>query len=227
MKRVVVNWSGGKTAALCLQEVLQTPGHEVVGLLTTVTEEEDRVPLHGTPLSLVQRQAAALEIPLEVVRIPTGADNNTYNHRHQAFLDRLREREIHYAAFGDVSLADVRAWREVQLARAGLQGLFPIWRRNTREMLRDFIRQGWRALSVSVDGGRLGEEWLGRPLDERWLADLPEGIDAVGQGGEYHTFVWDGPLFRHPVGFRTGGVVREGGLIRLDLEFVEEGLESR
>jgi uncharacterized protein (TIGR00290 family) len=227
MKRVVVNWSGGKTSALCLQEVLQTPGHEVVGLLTTVTEEDDRVPLHGTPLSLVRRQATALELPLEVVRIPNGADDDTYLQRHQAFLDRLKERGVAFSAYGDVYLADVRAWRELQLARAGLQGLFPIWRRNRRELLRDFIHQGWRALSVSVDGGRLGQEWLGRTLDERWLADLPEGVDAAGQGGAYHTFVWDGPLFRRPVAYRTGEVVREGDLVRLDLEILEEGVERR
>jgi uncharacterized protein (TIGR00290 family) len=227
MKRVVVNWSGGKDAALCLQELLATPGHEVVGLLTTVTEEEDRVTLHGTPLSLVRRQAAALELPLEVVRIPTGADNDTYLLRQQAVLERLKKRGVHFFAFGDVALADVRAWREMQLARAGLQGLFPIWRRNSRELLRDFVRQGWRAVSVCVDGDLLGEEWLGRPLDETWLADLPEGIEAAGEGGAYHTFVWDGPLFRRPVGFRTGGVVREGAFARLDLEPVEEEMENR
>jgi uncharacterized protein (TIGR00290 family) len=227
MKRVVVHWSGGKTAALCLQELLQTSGYEVAGLLTTVTEEEDRVPLHGTPLSLIRRQAAALGLPLEVVGIPSGADNDTYLQRHQSVLERLKGRGVHFSAFGDVSLADVRAWREKQLARVGLQGLFPIWRRNSRELLRDFVRQGWRALSVSVEGGRLGEEWLGRPIDETWLSTLPEEVEAAKVESAYHTFVWDGPLFRHPVGFRTGGVLRAGALAWIDLEPMEEGLESR
>jgi uncharacterized protein (TIGR00290 family) len=226
MKRVVVNWSGGKDATCCLQELLQEPGHEVVALLTTLTAEEDRVTQHGTPLSLIRRQAAALGLPLEVVRIPAGADNPAYLDAHRPVLERMRAQGIQFVAFGDVSLQDVRDWREKQLAQVEMQGLFPIWRRKPRELLRDFIRQGFRAVAVAVDGKRVGEAMLGRAIDEEWLRTMLPRAHVGGEGGEYHTFVWDGPLFDHPVVFRAGGILREGPGLRLDL-VPEEGLEPR
>lgn len=227
MKRVVVNWSGGKDAACSLQELLQEPGHEVVALLTTVTTEEDRVPLHGTPLSLIRRQATALRLPLEVVRVPEGADDATYLDAHRPVLEALRTRGVGFSAYGDITLPDVRDWREKQLAQVGLQGLFPIWRRNPRELLRDFIRSGFRAVTVAVDGRRFGPDLLGLTVDEDWLHQLPPGAGSAGGGGDYHTFVWDGPLFDHPVAWRAGEV-RAGRLgPYLELEPADEGLDPR
>jgi uncharacterized protein (TIGR00290 family) len=202
---VLLSWSGGKDSALALHALRQTPGVEVAGLLTTVTEEFDRISMHGVRRVLLERQAEAAGLSLHIVSIPPVCTNEIYEERMGAALAPLRQRGIRRVAFGDLFLEDIRAYREVKLAGAGMEALFPIWGRDTAELAREFIAQGFAAVLVCVDTQALDASFAGRAFDEPLLRDLPPGIDPCGENGEFHTFVHAGPIFRGTIAFRRGG----------------------
>jgi uncharacterized protein (TIGR00290 family) len=220
--KTLLSWSGGKDSALALQALREGGEHEVAGLLTTVSAEHQRVSMHGVRLELVREQARLLDMPLIAVEMPTyrndaAADgqacpidlpgNNTYETAMLAAFARARAEGIEAIAFGDIFLEDLRDYRQRLLAQAGLRGVYPLWQRDTRELLRQFIRDGWRAIVVCTDGERLPDSWSGRQIDARFAAELPSVIDPCGERGEYHSFVYDGPLFSAPVRFEKGDVV--------------------
>lgn len=198
----VVLWSGGKDSALALQ--LAARELDVRGLLTTVTEGYERISMHGVRVALLERQAAALGYPLEVVRIPACCANSDYEERMGAALDRQRRAGVRRVVCGDLFLEDVRRYREDRLFGAGLEGVYPLWGWPTPALAREVIAQGYRAVLCCVDTRVLGLEYAGRLYDEQLLADLPAGVDPAGERGEMHTFVFDGPTFRHGVPFRVG-----------------------
>jgi uncharacterized protein (TIGR00290 family) len=215
---VALSWSSGKDCALALAE-LHAAGVPVATLLTTVTTEYDRVSMHGTRRALLEAQAASLGLPLEVVELSPKSSNEEYEARMGEALARLRERGIETVAFGDLRLEDVRAYREAQLARAGMRALFPLWDRDTARTAREIIARGFRAVLTCVDGEVLDERFAGRDYDARLLAELPAGVDPCGENGEFHTFVHDGPGFRSPVRFTRGEVVlRDGRFWYCDLQ---------
>ena len=218
---VLLSWSGGKDSALALHE-LRAAGREVAALVTTVTGEYERVSMHGVRRELLARQAAALGLALEEVRIPPRATNEEYEAALGAALLRGRDRGLDTVAFGDLFLEDVRRYRDELLSRLGLRGLYPIWGRDTAETARRFVALGFRAIVVCVDPRALDPAFAGRWIDGRFLDELPAGVDPCGENGEFHTFVTDGPGFRQPVRVRPGEAVARDGFAFRDL-VPEEG----
>jgi len=210
---VLVAWSGGKDSALALREILSDTRFRVAALLTTVTAEYDRISMHGVRRTLLRRQAESLGLPLEEVWISPGASNDAYEVNMAAALASLRARTsgLETVVFGDLFLADIRAYRERMLARIGMRGLFPLWLRDTRALAHDFVRLGYRAVLVCVDAAQLAGEFAGREFDADLLRDLPPGVDPCGENGEFHTFVYAGPGLRQPVRHERGQVVVRGG----------------
>lgn len=215
---IVLTWSGGKDSAMALQALEATGSWHVTALLTTVTDAYDRVSMHGVRRRLLACQARALDRPLEEVVIHPGATDTDYERRMAAVLGRQRNRGVREVAFGDIFLEDLRRYREENLARIGLRGLFPLWGESTKNLSRSFIYQGFKAVVTCVDSRVLGREFVGRDFDEEFLADLPQGVDPCGENGEFHSFVFDGPLFSRPVRWQRGKVVlREGRFWYVDL----------
>lgn len=201
---VVVCWSGGKDSCLALQRVLARGDLRVDGLLTTITADFDRISMHGVRRELLEQQAAALGLPLELVRISAGAPNEEYEAKMGDALAAYRARGIDTVVFGDLFLEDIRAYRERLLARHGLRGFYPLWGVDTAALIRDFIDQGFKAALVCVDPQKLPPSFAGRVIDHAFLANLPAHVDPCGENGEFHTFVFDGPIFKAPVLFSWG-----------------------
>lgn len=203
-KPVLVCWSGGKDSSMSLYELRRSEEFEPVALLTTVTEGYDRISMHGVRRELLHRQARAVGLPLEEVVISQGADNSEYERKMEELLLRFRSQGVRHVSFGDLFLEDIRAYREKNLARVEMTPIFPVWLRPTDAFARDFIGLGFKARLSCVDTRVLGADFAGRLLDEQFLADLPAGVDPCGENGEFHTFVFDGPVFSGPVECRVG-----------------------
>lgn len=217
-------WSGGKDSAMALHSLLQQKGVRVTGLLTTVTEGFERVSMHGVRRELLQRQAASIGLPLQEVRIPPQCVNPIYEARMETAMRAAYEQGIRKIAFGDIFLEDLRAYREKNLARVGMEAIFPIWKRDTKELVCEFVRSGFRARTVCIDPCILDRAFAGRELDESFFRDLPPNVDPCGENGEFHTFVYDGPIFKKPVKCATGEIVERDSFIFCDLLAEEEVL---
>lgn len=214
---VVFSWSAGKDSAFGLWTLLRDPAYGVRALLTTVTDGYDRVSMSGVREELLDRQAEALELPLVKVRIPPACVNEVYEQRMAAALGSEELSGIEHVAFADLFLEDVRAYREERLAGGGMHGVFPLWGRDTAQLAREMIEAGFRAIVVCVDPRALDPSFAGRDFDTELLADLPEGVDPCGENGEFHTFVWQAPMFRRPIPCRTGEVVVRDGFVYCDV----------
>ncbi len=202
---------------MALYEVRRDPRFEIVSLLTTITAAYDRISMHGVRRSLLERQAEVLGLPLHQVRIEACCSNDEYETKMAAALAKFQKKGISRVAFGDIFLQDLRDYRERNLARAGLGGLFPIWKRDTTQLMNEFIALGFRAIVVSLDPRKLSASLVGRLLDASFLRDLPPEVDVCGENGEFHSFVFDGPNFSKPVQFEKGEVVERGGFVFCDL----------
>ena len=216
-ERIAMCFSGGKDSALALHALQQSGAWRVETLITTVTDAYDRVSMHGVRRTLVRDQAAAIGIPLVEVVVPPQSSNEIYERAMGEAFDRLHEDGIRRVAFGDIFLEDLREYRERQLAASGLECLFPIWRQPTADLARSFIRDGFEAVAVCIDPAVLDASFAGRAFDARFLADLPEGVDPCGENGEFHTFVWAGPILSRPIRVRRGEVVERDGFVFCDL----------
>ncbi len=227
---VLFCWSGGKDSAMALHTLLQQKRFHVAALLTTVTEgrvpgfvlanpgsTEDRIAMHGVRRELLHRQAESLRLPLHEVSIPPQCVNPIYEARMEQALRLFYDQGVRKVAFGDIFLEDLRAYREKNLARIGMTALFPIWKRDTRELIRYFSDYHFRAIAACVDSKVLDPSFAGRELDESFFRDLPPNADPCGENGEFHTFVFDGPIFQSPIPVRTGDVVSRDGFIFCDL----------
>ena len=217
-QRVLLSWSSGKDAAWALHRLRQTAGVEVVGLLTTLNQEFDRVAMHAVRRTLLERQADAAALPLVTARLPWPCTNSEYEAVMAQALDEARQQfSITHVAFGDLFLEDVRAYRERQLAGTGLTPLFPLWASPTNALAREMIQGGLSAVLTCVDPRRLPASFAGRVFDERLLRDLPDGVDPCGENGEFHTFASAGPMFRVPIAVTAGEVVEREGFVFADL----------
>jgi uncharacterized protein (TIGR00290 family) len=214
---VLFCWSGGKDSAMALHVLQSAQSHRVTALLTTVTEEFDRISMHGVRRALLERQAASIGLPLHAVLIPPQCVNATYEARMNEALNEHLGRGVRRVAFGDIFLEDLRVYREQNLARIGMEALFPIWKRDSRELTHEFLRLGFQAVTVCVDPRVLDSSFAGRILDESFFADLPPGVDPCGENGEFHTFVFDGPVFQEPIQFVIGEKVLRDGFYFCDL----------
>jgi uncharacterized protein (TIGR00290 family) len=210
-EKVVFSWSGGKDSALALHEIRQSGQYEIVALLTTVAEQYKRISHHGVREELLEMQATAVGVPLDKLYLPANSalpcTNAQFEELTGRALAKYRAAGVLLVAHGDIFLQDLRDYRERNLAKLGMKGLFPLWRRDTTELFHTFIRLGFRAYLSCVDGQKLGEAFAGRSLDSALLRDLPAGVDPCGEYGEYHTFVYDGPIFQRPVPVHLGAVV--------------------
>lgn len=215
--KVVVSWSSGKDCAFALHQVRSEGRFEVVGLLTTLNSENDRVAMHGVRRELLQKQMAALELPAEMVMLPMPCDNETYRRLVGATIEALRERGVRYVVFGDLFLRDIRQYREEQMEGSGMEPIFPLWLRDTGQLSRDMVESGMRAVVTSVDQRSLSAEFVGRQYDHSFLDDLPEDVDPCGENGEFHTLVVDGPMFSSGLSVTVGEKVMRGDFAFADV----------
>ena len=213
MKRVLLSWSSGKDSAWALHLLRRQPDVEVVGLVTTLNSQFQRVAMHGTCLSVLEAQAAAAQLPLWVVPLPWPCTNEIYEQRMAEVCDRAVQEEIDAFAFGDLFLRDIRAYRETQLSPTGLEPLFPLWDMPTDQLARDMIAAGLRAKLVCVDSRQLPASFSGRDFDASLLRDLPAGVDPCGERGEFHSCVYDGPMFTSPIPLEAGEIVDRDGFV--------------
>lgn len=227
---VALAWSGGKDSSLALAALRADPTVEVVALLTTITRDFDRISMHGVRRSVLAAQVAALGLPLVEAPIPAAASNVIYEKALATALAELRHQYpgIRHLAFGDLFLEDVRAYRERILPPLGWTPLFPLWGLETAGLARDFVASGFGAILTCVDTEQLGAEFAGREFDATLLADLPSTVDPCGERGEFHTCVFDGPIFGHPLPLRVGERVRRDGRFEYcDVILVESEMETQ
>jgi uncharacterized protein (TIGR00290 family) len=207
MESVIVSWSGGKDSAMALHEILNSTNYQIAALLTTVTEDYDRISMHGVRRILLEQQVASLGFPLEQVLISKNASNEEYETNMGRALRKYKKAGISSVVFGDIFLEDLRKYREDKLATLHMQALFPIWKRDTQELSRSLSALGFKAITTCVDTNALGSQFAGRVIDEQFLSQLPPNVDACGENGEFHSFVYDGPIFKQRVSFTMGEIV--------------------
>lgn len=215
-KRVAFSWSTGKDSAFGLWTLLEDPDYEVVALLTTITEHYRRVSLSGVREVLLDRQAKAMGLPLIKVWIPPACPNEVYEQRMASALAGELS-GIDHLAFSDLFLEHVRSYREERLRKVDKLGVFPLWARDTRALAEQMMAQGFQAVVVCVDPRALDPSFAGRDFNAQFLSDLPKAVDPCGENGEFHTFVWDAPMYREPIDCRTGEVVTRDGFVFCDV----------
>lgn len=206
MKKAVFSWSTGKDSALALWSVMDAGEYEIVELITTVTEGYDRVSMHGVRSALLEMQAESMGIPLRKILIPKDCTNDIYE---KIMTDVMREyslKGVDTVIFGDLFLEDIREYREKQLAREGMNAYFPIWNSDTRQVSEMLLKKGFKSVITCVDGGILSGEFAGMDYNREFIDMLPDNVDPCGENGEFHTFAYDGPLFRQRIGFSKGDV---------------------
>ncbi len=215
--RAWMSWSSGKDSALALHRTRETPGVEVVGLFTTVNAAFERVAMHGVRRDLLDAQAAALGLPLDVVELPWPCTNEVYEQRMTEMVGRASAAAIDTVVFGDLFLEDIRRYREQSLEGTGLRALFPLWQRPTDAIARELLELGFRAIVSCVDPRQAPRELSGRWYDDAFLSDLPSGVDPCGENGEFHTVVVDGPGFSSAITVTVGETVERDGFIFTDV----------
>ncbi len=203
-KPILMCWSGGKDSAMSLYELQKSGQYEIAALLTTVTETYERISMHGVRCALLHAQAASIGIPLEKVYISKNATNAEYENRMESLFKKYYEQGIREVAFGDIFLEDLRIYREKNLEKIGMQGIFPVWKRNTNELANEFIKLGFKSAVVCVDPKVLSPNFVGRVIDKSFLEELPGNVDPCGENGEYHSFVYEGPIFGEPIKVKIG-----------------------
>lgn len=202
MRKTYFNWSSGKDSAMALHYLKQDKNLEISKLLTTVNGHHDRVSMHGIRRELLHRQFEALGIPATTIELPELPSMEEYESIMFKTVQQLKDDGYADCGFGDIFLEDLRAYREKQLK--GIQCHFPLWGKNTTQLLEDFIDMGFKAIVVCINGDLLDSSFIGRELDRSFLNDLPKNVDPCGENGEYHTFCYDGPIYSAPVPFTVG-----------------------
>jgi len=215
--KAFVSWSSGKDSAFALHEVRRLGALNVVGLLTTVNEVHHRVAMHGTRESLLDRQIAATGLPCLKIPLPSPCPNEIYEARMAEACAHIAAQGVRHIVFGDLFLEDIRAYRETRLKAAGMEAVFPLWKRDTRALAHEMVASGLVAHLVCVDPGRLDRKFAGRQFDAALLAELPPTVDPCGENGEFHTAVSAGPMFTGPIPVKPGEVVERDGFVFADV----------
>lgn len=198
------NWSGGKDSALALYHTLQNPSYQTNLLITSVNHTYNRVSMHGVREALLISQAKSLGLSLQQLRMHDQPTMEEYNRTMETLMLDLQQKGYTHAVYGDIFLEDLRKYREDKLSEQGFTGVFPLWKRDTTELIHEFLDLGFKTITTCVKADLLGEDFAGRIIDRDFLKDLPSGVDPCGENGEFHTFVYDGPIFSHPVSFKKG-----------------------
>lgn len=204
MKKAYFNWSSGKDSALALYKVLQQKKYQVEKLITNVNRDFGRVSMHGLREELVDAQAKSIGIPLEKIQFPANVTMRSYNKKMLAVTTKLKKDGFQNAIFGDIFLEDLRKYRDTKLAEVGITGVYPLWKQNTKDTLLEFLDAGFKTITVCINAKLLGKEFVGRVIDKDFIKDLPKNIDVCGENGEFHTFCFDGPIFKNPIDFEVG-----------------------
>lgn len=204
MKKAYFNWSTGKDSSLALYHVLQQKEYAVTQLVTTVNKDYERVSMHGLREALLDAQVDRLQLPLQKIYFPAEVSMSSYDKTMKDATQQLVEAGFAHGIFGDIFLEDLRKYREEKLQEVGITGVFPLWKQDTKALLKEFISLGFKAITVCVNAKLLDESFVGRMLDEEFINDLPENVDPCGENGEFHTFVYDGPIFSSPIDFIIG-----------------------
>lgn len=212
-----MSWSTGKDSAFALYQLRTRTDIEVTGLLTTVTEDYNRVSMHAVREELLELQAKSLGIPLYKVKIPSKCTNEIYELRMKAAINEAKKLHISCMAFGDLFLEDIRKYRVEKLKDTGIEPLFPLWNLPTKELANEIINSGFKAVITCIDPKVLPESFAGREYDQKFLADLPTQVDPCGENGEFHTFIYDGPIFNKPIPIHVGERILRDGFIFTDV----------
>ncbi|MDN5204118.1 diphthine--ammonia ligase [Fulvivirgaceae bacterium BMA10] len=207
MFKSIFNWSGGKDSALALYHVLKDNRYSIARLLTSVNTTYQRVSMHGVRETLLEQQAECLGIPLQKLQLNDQPTMSEYNQLMEATMIGLKKEGFTHSIFGDIFLEDLKKFREDKLSQQGFKAHFPIWKRNTRELVHEFIDLGFKTIVVCIKGELLDKSFAGRVIDQEFLKDLPANVDPCGENGEFHTFVYDGPIFDKPIDFQVGETV--------------------
>jgi len=216
-EKVLFSWSGGKESALSLYKILESGKYEVLALLVTVTEDYGRVSMHGVRFPLIKKQAEAMGLNLEKVAISKDSSNEEYEAKMRDLLTKYRRMGVSSVVFGDVYLEDVRKRRENNLSKVGIKGIFPLWKEDTKKLAQEFIKLGFKAIVTCVDSRILNKSFVGKQFNEHFLAKLPSNVDPCGENGEFHSFVFDGPIFKKKVEYRVGETVLRDSFYFCDL----------
>ncbi|WP_029037376.1 Dph6-related ATP pyrophosphatase [Salinimicrobium xinjiangense] len=207
MKKAFINWSSGKDAAYALYLLQNKKELSVEKLVTTINSQVDRVSMHGLRKDLLQKQASSLGIPHHIISLPGEVSMETYNRIMEEEVEKLRAEGFTHSVFGDIFLEDLKQYREQQLQKVNIQPVFPLWKKDTGMFMKEFLSAGFKAITVSVNARLLDQSFCGRIIDDQFLSDLPENVDPAGENGEFHSFVFDGPVFSAPITFQKGEIV--------------------
>lgn len=205
---VVLTWSGGKDSALALHYLKNNRQYQITYLLTTITKDYNRISMHGVRSILLDNQSESLGLPIEKVFISKNSSNEEYENQMREKLLFYQRQGVSSVAFGDLFLEDIRRYREQNLSKVTMKGIFPLWKKNTQELARQFIELGFKAVIICIDSENLNKKFVGRYFDCQFLSDLPANVDPCGENGEFHSFVFDGPIFKKPIPFKIGDIVQ-------------------
>lgn len=215
--KTLMSWSSGKDSAWALYQLQQDPTIDLVGLFCTVNKAFNRVAMHGVRIELLQQQAERVGLPLEIIAIPYPCSNADYEEIMGQFVASAKIDAIEYFAFGDLFLEDVRRYREEKLKNSGIKPIFPIWGIPTEPLARQMLSSGLKAVITCIDPKQMPKEFAGREFDAHFLSALPENIDPCGENGEFHSFVFDGPMFKAPIEIAVGEIVQRDGFVFADV----------
>ena len=216
-KKVLMSWSSGKDSAWALYKLQQDPTVEIIGLFSTVNSEFDRVAMHGVRVELLKRQAESIGLPIELIEIPYPCSNEEYEKVMSAFVEQAKAKDIECFAFGDLYLEDIRQYRVDKLQNTGIDPIFPVWGIPTETLSKDMIASGLRTIITCIDPRKISKEFAGREYSKDFISDLPDGVDPCGENGEFHSFVFDGPMFSKSIDIKVGEVVQRDGFIFADV----------
>jgi len=212
-RKTLLSWSSGKDSAWALHVLRRRADVDVVGLFCTVNQQFNRVAMHAVRVSLLQEQANSIGLPVHIIPIPYPCSNVEYADAMTAFIAEAKQQGVECFAFGDLYLEDIRSYREERLSDTGITPLFPIWGIPTNELSATMVNSGLKARITCVDPKCLGEDFVGREYDQTFLAQLPGEVDPCGENGEFHSFAFDGPMFRYPLDISVGEIVQRDGFV--------------
>ena len=216
-RKVLMSWSSGKDSAWALHKLQQNPDIDLLGLFCTVNKEFDRVAMHGVRVGLLQKQADSIGLPLQIIEIPNPCSNADYETIMGQFVERAKSDNIDCFAFGDLFLEDVRNYREEKLKGSGIKPIFPIWGMPTDKLSREMISSGLRTVITCINPKQTPKQFIGREFDDGFLDELPDTVDPCGENGEFHSFVFDGPMFKEKIEIVVGDIVQREGFIFADV----------
>ncbi|MEI7487760.1 MAG: diphthine--ammonia ligase [Chryseobacterium sp.] len=207
--KAIFNWSSGKDSALALYKTLQETRFEITSILTSVNEEFQRISMHGVHIDLLQQQASSLGIPLMTMQIPKEPSMEQYREIMISTMDTIKSQGNTHSIFGDIFLEDLRKYREEQLQSIGMEAVFPLWKNDTTKLIHEFLNFGFKTIITCVNETYLDKSFAGRIIDKDFIKDLPKTVDPCGENGEFHSFTFDGPIFKNPIQFEIGETVKK------------------